>query len=54
MLTTGICVFCHYNINSWDSNGQLVTKKQAIVWECPICHRLFLGVKKSKKCRFCR
>ena len=25
----GVCVFCHYNIDSWDSNGQLVTKDDA-------------------------
>ena len=25
----GVCVFCHYGIDSWDSNGQLVTKDQA-------------------------
>lgn len=25
----GVCVFCHYNTNTWDSNGQLVTKDQA-------------------------
>ena len=29
MLTTGVCVFCHYKTNTWDSNGQLVTKKDA-------------------------
>jgi hypothetical protein len=25
----GVCVFCFYGIDSWDSNGQLVTKDQA-------------------------
>jgi hypothetical protein len=25
----GVCVFCHYGIKDWDSNGQLVTKKEA-------------------------
>jgi len=29
VLTNGICVFCFYHTNSWDSNGQLVTKDQA-------------------------
>jgi|GEM_PF-6584136 len=29
VLTTGVCVFCHYHIRTWDSNGQLVTKKEA-------------------------
>jgi len=29
MLTTGVCVFCHYKIHEWDSNGQLVTEKEA-------------------------
>jgi rRNA maturation endonuclease Nob1 len=52
MLTIGVCVFCYYGINSWDSNGQLVTKKEAILWECPNCHKLFSGLKKNK-CRFC-
>lgn len=31
MLTTGVCVFCHYNIFSWDSNGQLVTYREAVI-----------------------
>ena len=30
MLTTGVCVFCHYKINTWDSNGMLVKKKDSI------------------------
>jgi len=25
----GVCVFCFYSIDSWDSNGQLVTKDDA-------------------------
>lgn len=25
----GVCVFCHYDTNNWESNGQLVTKDQA-------------------------
>jgi hypothetical protein len=25
----GVCVFCYYGIDSWDSNGQLVTKEAA-------------------------
>jgi hypothetical protein len=31
MLTTGECVFCYYDISAWDSNGQLVTKEQALI-----------------------
>ena len=30
VLTSGICVFCYYKINEWDSNGQLIKKKDAI------------------------
>jgi len=34
MLTNGICVFCYYKTNSWDSNGSLVRKKDAMQkWE---------------------
>ena len=29
MLNTGVCVFCHYGIHDWDSNGQLVTEREA-------------------------
>lgn len=29
ILTNGICVFCWYATNTWDSNGQLVTKDNA-------------------------
>lgn len=50
MLTIGICVFCHYGINSWDSNGQLVTKKESIIMKCSNCKKLFTGI---KKCIFC-
>ena len=31
MLNNGKCVFCHYKIKSWDSKGQLVKKKDAII-----------------------
>jgi len=30
ILTNGICVFCHYHIDDWDTNGHVVTKKQSI------------------------
>lgn len=30
MLDTGICVFCFYKIENWDSNGLVVTKQEAI------------------------
>ena len=34
LLTNDICVFCYYKTNEWDSNGQLVKKKDVIVnWE---------------------
>jgi len=29
MLTNDICVFCYYQIDSWDSNGQIITKDDA-------------------------
>ena len=31
MLTNGRCVFCHYKIKEWESNGLIVKKKDAIV-----------------------
>jgi len=40
ILTIGVCVFCHYNIHSWDSNGQLVKEKDAINWKCWNCGRI--------------
>lgn len=27
--TNGICVFCTHKISEWDSNGQVITKKEA-------------------------
>jgi hypothetical protein len=30
MLETGVCVFCFYGINQWDSNGSVVNKSEAI------------------------
>lgn len=34
MLDNGICVFCFYKIEEWDSNGQLLKRKDAIQkWE---------------------
>jgi hypothetical protein len=59
MLTTGICVFCHYKIDSWDSNGELVTKEQAtegIGWfefsPCPHCYCMTYTIKgKCGKCK---
>ena len=30
MLTNGVCVFCHYQTKAWDSNGRLVSKKEAL------------------------
>lgn len=36
----GICVFCHYNIHSWDSNGQLVKEKDALNYRCDYCNRI--------------
>ena len=29
MLTNGVCVFCWYKTNSWDSNGQLIDKEMS-------------------------
>lgn len=45
MLTNGICVFCHYQIDEWDSNGQLVKKKDAI--------RVKRKIKKKSASDFC-
>lgn len=39
MLITGECVFCYYHVSDWDSNGQLVTKQEAINDRCPNCLR---------------
>lgn len=30
MLTNGICVFCYYNTDEWESNAEIVKKKDAI------------------------
>ncbi|PIV63390.1 MAG: hypothetical protein COS11_07680 [bacterium (Candidatus Ratteibacteria) CG01_land_8_20_14_3_00_40_19] len=30
VLTNGVCVFCHYKTNEWDSNGQIVKKKDVL------------------------
>jgi hypothetical protein len=55
MLTIGICVFCHYKIHSWDSNGQLVKEKDAINWICWNCGRKVPNQSfwKEKGCRWC-
>jgi len=29
-LDIGICVFCYYKTSEWESNGAIVTKKEAI------------------------
>ncbi len=29
-LDIGICVFCYYKTNEWESNGAIVTRKEAI------------------------
>ena len=28
----GVCVFCFYGTNTWDSNGQLITKNDVTRW----------------------
>lgn len=34
ILTNGICVFCYYKTNKWESNSKIITKKNAIEnWE---------------------
>jgi hypothetical protein len=30
-LTIGICAYCFYNTNNWDSNGRLVTREEAVL-----------------------
>jgi hypothetical protein len=40
VLEQAICVFCYYNITEWDSNGQLITRFEAIRPSlCPYCSR---------------
>lgn len=34
MLMNRVCVFCFYKIKSWDSNGRLVKKQNAIIKNC--------------------
>jgi len=29
-LDIGVCVFCYYKTDEWESNGTIVTKKEAI------------------------
>ncbi|MBU3912163.1 MAG: HNH endonuclease [Candidatus Omnitrophica bacterium] len=40
MLTNGVCVFCHYKTNEWESNGQII-KKNHVALEVdhiiPVC-----------------
>jgi len=50
-----VCVFCYYNIKSWDSNGILITKKEAIVNRCPNCLRKIPNQEffRDKGCKFC-
>lgn len=38
--TNDICVFCYHDITEWDSNGQLITRYEAIQpILCPYCGR---------------
>ena len=52
----GICVFCYHNIGSWDSNGFLVTKKEALINTCPNCFRQVPNQNwwKKKGCIWCQ
>ena len=58
MLTSGICVFCHYGIEEWDSNGRIVLKREAynhpekvvLVWGGYLkryCRDLKVAIKRS-------
>lgn len=29
MLTNGVCVFCHYNVKSWNCNGIEVSREES-------------------------
>jgi hypothetical protein len=57
--TNRICVFCYHNITEWDSNGQLVTRYEAIIpLICPNCGRNapnseFINKKKGY-CKWCQ
>lgn len=53
----GICVFCYHDIDEWDSNGQLVTRYEAIIpIICPNCLRNVPNVEflKKKGCSWCQ
>jgi len=41
MLTNGVCVFCYYYLNSWDSNGKLITKEES--------RKAYLRIKRKSK-----
>lgn len=30
MLTNGICVFCYYNTDTWENNGEIIKKEDAL------------------------
>lgn len=51
-----ICVFCYHNIKSWDSNGMLITKKEAIIDRCPNCCRNVPNQSwwKKRGCKWCQ
>ena len=56
VLKNAICVFCYYGIDSWDSNGQLVTRYEAIHHTiCHNCGRTLPNVdfKLKNGCRWC-
>jgi len=51
-----ICVFCYHNIDSWDSNGTLITKDEAIrPFICLNCQRMISNQEflRDKGCKFC-
>lgn len=47
MLTTGVCVFCHYKTHEWEMNGQQTTEKEDII-EAKNLMAIFKENKKSK------
>ena len=54
--TNGICVFCFHNITEWDSNGQLITRYEAIIpLYCPYCEKIILpSWRRGKGCHWCQ
>lgn len=49
VLSNGVCVFCHYNTKTWESNGEIVSKKHAVIDSCNFFKNYAQYYKKSLK-----